>query len=464
MKTSIIILTYNQLGVTKECIDSIYRHTHQDNMELIIIDNGSTDGTVEYLENISNIKTIFNTTNLGFAVGCNQGLKISTGDNILFLNNDTLVTENWLNNMLSLLYSTEKIGMVGPVSNYVSGPQQIHVSYHHLSELDAFAENYCKIHSREHQRVFRLVGFCLLVKKEVIHAIGGFDERFKMGSFEDDDLCLRALLHGYELHIAMDSFIHHIGHSTFTGNQEIDISALYRENYQKFKSKWNIDLTYFTYPRYDIVNLIREDDKKILDIGCGAGATGLALINRRDCELHGVETHPIAASIAQNHYKQVHGADIEQFQLPYPKNYFDVIIFADVLEHLKEPQKVILRIAPYLRPGGTLVCSIPNIMHAEALLPLLMGYWNYVSAGILDRTHLRFFTPLTVHTLFPPDIFQITHRSYNYIAIEEKVSDFFNEVSMIANKYNFSMHLLPEYTKIYQMLMVVEKKQNTTEE
>lgn len=95
--------------------------------------------------------------------------------------------------MLRVLYQSEKTGMVGPVSNYVSGAQMIHDAYQSLDELESFAEAYCEREKHHTKRVLRLVGFCLLVKRSVIEDIGPFDEQFGYGSFEDDDLCLRAL-------------------------------------------------------------------------------------------------------------------------------------------------------------------------------------------------------------------------------------------------------------------------------
>ena len=240
MKTSIIILTHNQLIITRQCLESIRKYTSED-YELIIVDNGSTDGTVEYLQSQADIRTVYNSANMGFAKGCNQGFAIATGDSMLFLNNDTVVTENWLGNMLRLLYSSPKIGMVGPVSNNVSGHQKIPVSYQELSGLNDFAQQYCQSNGGCFRQVYRLVGFCLLVKKEVLDDIGVFDEQFGMGSFEDDDLCLRAVRQGYHLRIALDSFVHHIGQVTFHNLEGTNIQQLMVENRKKASAKWGID-------------------------------------------------------------------------------------------------------------------------------------------------------------------------------------------------------------------------------
>ena len=140
MKTSIIILTYNKLEYTKQCIESIREFTEKDSYELIVIDNNSTDETPKWLEEQEDIIAILNEDNKGFPKGCNQGMEIATGDNILLLNNDTVVTKNWLENLTTALYSDESVGAVGPVTNNCSNFQNIAVNYNNLEEMKVFAE------------------------------------------------------------------------------------------------------------------------------------------------------------------------------------------------------------------------------------------------------------------------------------------------------------------------------------
>lgn len=240
MKTSIIIVTHNRLDLTKQCVESIRKHTPEEH-ELILVDNASSDGTLEYIHAQPDVTVLFNSDNLGFAKGCNQGIGKSTGDNVLFLNNDTVVTENWLGSMLRTLYSGEETGMVGPVSNFCSGPQQIPVTYGDLDGLDNFAKELSRRHAGQFRRFNRLVGFCLLVKRKVLDDIGLFDERYGIGTCEDDDLCLRAAKKGYALMIALDSFVHHVGHATFR-DTGVDMMRLIEENKRKAADKWGGDI------------------------------------------------------------------------------------------------------------------------------------------------------------------------------------------------------------------------------
>ncbi len=239
--TSIVMLTWNQLPVTQACVASLRRHTHEP-FELIVVDNGSTDGTVDWLRAEvaahADTKLIANARNQGFARGCNQGLEIATGEYVLLLNNDVVVTEGWLSGMRETLERTTGAGFVGPVTNEISGRQKVTpVGYDTLDDLDVFAAGWRTRH--RHQRVFspRVVGFCMLSRAALYDAIGRLDESFGTGNYEDDDLCLRAELAGFRNVIAADVFIHHHGSRSFTGNA-IDHQTTMTHNRARFAEKW----------------------------------------------------------------------------------------------------------------------------------------------------------------------------------------------------------------------------------
>jgi GT2 family glycosyltransferase/tetratricopeptide (TPR) repeat protein len=251
--TSILILTYNQLAHTKACLESIARHTPEPH-ELILVDNGSTDGTREYLREYARqherVSVIANRTNLGFAAGNNQGLTLATGRQVLLLNNDTVVTPGWLRNMLKVLRDHPQTGVVGPRSNRVLGRQQVDaVGYKSLDELPAFAVGWSEKHAGESRVANRVVGCCLLARREVMDAVGGLDEQFGSGNFEDDDFCIRAHLAGFETRIADDSFVHHVGHATFNG-AGIDYAKAMQTNWDLFKRKWAIPPETPPFPGY----------------------------------------------------------------------------------------------------------------------------------------------------------------------------------------------------------------------
>ncbi len=240
---SIIVLTLNQLEHTKKCLLSIERHTHV-NYELIIVDNGSCDDTLNYMRNYvaqhNNVKLISNTSNKGFAFGNNQGMSIAKGKYLMLLNNDTVVTDGWIERMTSVFEQEPKTGIVGPMSNYVSGLQLVsRVNYKTILEMDRFAAEWAIKGSGKSIPVTHIVGFCLLVKRDVVEQIGGLDTEFGSGNFEDDDYCLRASIAGYETRVVIDVFIHHTGSQTFKG-ANIDYQKSMLRNWEVFKDKWGI--------------------------------------------------------------------------------------------------------------------------------------------------------------------------------------------------------------------------------
>jgi GT2 family glycosyltransferase len=239
--TSIIILTYNQLEYTRQCVRSVVDHTSEP-FELIFVDNASADGTLDYLQTIPGAKLVRNTENLGFAGGNNQGLALAEGEYVVLLNNDTVVTSGWLDSLLAPMQRDQGIGFTGPRSNYVAGPQIVtDVPYSSIKEMHRFAAARSASHRDQGTVVGFVVGFCLAVRKTVVDKIGGLDTQYGSGNFEDNDFCLRAVLAGWVGWIADDAFVHHYGHKTFIG-AGIDWTASMHTNAKLFAHKWDLPL------------------------------------------------------------------------------------------------------------------------------------------------------------------------------------------------------------------------------
>lgn len=241
---SIVVPCWNGVGYTRSCVESILADTEV-RFELILVDNGSTDGTPQYTADVVSrypmVGTVRNEQNLGFGLACNQGMRVARGDYLVILNNDTLVTEGWLARVLDHAESDPEVGIVAPRSNWVAGPQLVeNVSYgEDLTRLPAFAQRWRASHFGRRRYVDRVVGLCMLVKRRLVEKIGGFDPRFGLGNFEDDDFCLRARMAGFRICIADDVFVHHFGHRAFADNG-VDYGALMRRNWERFRSKWGI--------------------------------------------------------------------------------------------------------------------------------------------------------------------------------------------------------------------------------
>ena len=240
-KISIIIPVYNQLNYTKECITSIKEFTNT-SYEIIIINNASTDGTAEYLANHEDCVTISNQENLGYPKAINQGIRVAKGDDIILLNNDTIVTKGWLERLLKVKDSNNSVGIVGVYSNSISGFQlDKSANYKTIKEM----HNYAGICSKTREYAWieypRVAFVCVLISRELINNIGGLDERFSPGNFEDDDFCLRAQMTGYKTVVATDVFIHHHGSVSFKADGEDKYAKRIETNKQKFIDKWGAD-------------------------------------------------------------------------------------------------------------------------------------------------------------------------------------------------------------------------------
>ncbi len=167
--------------------------------------------------------------------------------------------------------------------------------------------------------------------------------------------------------------------------------------------------------RIELLQLITEKPQRVLEIGCGAGATGYALKQKfKDIEYIGIESEEEAAQIARTRLDKVIVSDIEKAPLEtfgLLKEHFDLIICADVLEHLYDPWKTLFVLHEYLKPDGKLLTSIPNIQNISIITNLLKGYWTYEAEGLLAATHIRFFTLNEVAKMLSGSGYRIIHCS-----------------------------------------------------
>jgi GT2 family glycosyltransferase/tetratricopeptide (TPR) repeat protein len=240
---SILVLCCNEVEVTRLCLESVLRHTRRP-YELILVDNGSRDDTAAYLAGLrsrpgpARVEIISNAENVGYPAGCNQALAQAKGEWLVFLNNDTVVEAGWLDGLIGwATHEWPSVGLVGPVTNRSRPPQEIPVDYTSLTSLPAFAAHRQREYAGKALKVERLTGFCLLARRDVLRQVGGHDEGYGIGFFEDDDLSVRVRQAGYQLLVAQDVFVHHFGNRTFQA-LGLDTAKLLTDNFQRFQDKW----------------------------------------------------------------------------------------------------------------------------------------------------------------------------------------------------------------------------------
>lgn len=368
-KAAIVILSYNLLDMTEKCIESIRRTTPESAREIIVVDNASADGSVEWLKKQADIKLLCNSENQGFPRGCNQGIALAQKNSDIFLlNNDTVMTNNALFWLRMGLYENEQNGSTGCVSNFVSNNQAIIENGKSEKEYLEFAARMNVPMRKPYLNKVYLVGFALLIKRTVLDAIGVLDERFSPGNFEDNDICMRISLAGYRNVLCKNSFIIHWGSKSF-GKEPQKYSNLMHKNQILFFAKWtSIGLEPADYwnARIDIISLLEQQgitDEKIMVIGTGCGSCLSCLQDRFPlAQIYGIEQREYIAQIA-NGIADTVWANLDEWSSDELEETFDIIIVNDSLENTINPEEVLTEVARMLNKSGRMMVSFGNSNH-----------------------------------------------------------------------------------------------------
>jgi GT2 family glycosyltransferase len=243
--TSLVVLSKNARDVTVRCIEALRRAADPAHpQEILVVDNGSTDGSAEWLAAQPDVRLVRNATNLGACRARNQALRLAEGEWIAFLDNDAFVQPGWLARLKRHAGFDERVGLVGPLSDRAAHGQQISVQQNAGAPLDpmALAHSVDAKLAREKHALSRgatlMSSFCILVRRAVVEKIGGFDESFSPWGFEDDDFTLRARLAGFRARVAHDVFVRH---EAYGGPKADWHRELLRRNWRRFARKWGLD-------------------------------------------------------------------------------------------------------------------------------------------------------------------------------------------------------------------------------
>jgi len=228
VKCDIVIPVWNNKGMTGPCINSIFTNTHCD-YGITIIDNASDLPTRIYLDEVKarypgKITLIRNQENIGNVKAANQGIAASIADYVCILDNDTLVFDDWLSEMMQVAESSKEIGIVGPHSN--SGKRKPWNKSYQLYAREMTAGK-----QGQYAEAASVIGFCYLIKREVISKIGMWDERFSPGYFEDTEYCFRAREAGYMSVFAKGAFVFHFEHVSF---RKRGFDVLFKQSEKRF--------------------------------------------------------------------------------------------------------------------------------------------------------------------------------------------------------------------------------------
>jgi polysaccharide pyruvyl transferase CsaB len=241
-KLSVVVVTYNNRDLNELCLESLTARTEWPNLEIVVVDNASTDGTPALLEQVaardSRIRLVLNDTNRGFAAANNAGVAAASGEYLILLNNDTVVTRGWATALIRHLAGDPKLGLVGPLTNAIANDARVPVGYTDVAGLPDWARDWVREHDGESFPIPMLAFFCVATRRAIWEDVGPLDERFGIGMFEDDDYNRRVREKGYAVRCARDAFVHHWQMASFRRMSEKEYFALFEANKKKYEEKW----------------------------------------------------------------------------------------------------------------------------------------------------------------------------------------------------------------------------------
>jgi GT2 family glycosyltransferase len=246
-RTTIVVPVRNRLSLTQQCIEGLVAgYGGREDVKVVVVDDGSTDGTKEFLEGAAEVGIVRHAESVGFAASCNDGAAAGSGEFIVFLNNDTLGEDGWLNALISYADANEEAAIVGARLLYVNRTIQ-HAGI--VFGADLLPRHVYRGFPSEHpavskpRRLQAVTAACMLIRRNIFEEIGGFDTSFVNG-FDDVDLCLRAAECGGETHYCPDSVLLHLEAAT-----RGDDADLYQQNAERYLERWG--------------NRVRRDDLEV---------------------------------------------------------------------------------------------------------------------------------------------------------------------------------------------------------
>ena len=488
-RVSAIVVSFNRAADLRHSLQALIA-TGYPNLEIIVVDNASGDGSTEVAASFSQVRLVRSDANLGFAGGNNRGLTEATGEYLALVNDDAVVEPTWAGELVAFLEEHPEAAAAG-------GKAYIWDSGHPAGDRSGPYYSYTTIDPRtcltqafrdtpdEVREVATLSGCAVMVRRQAIQDVGPpFLEPEFFTYYEETDFFARAVGKGWRLFYAGRPAVwHRVGgsdlarrHRYFFYMQRNRVLFAYRNlgpaalaaflrrdrqearlalrrrarrlflgrddafRAQREARRWAADSQalldshrassdnarddryeravdaiqsragYYGHDRPEVAALVPPTARRVVDVGCGSGALGRRLkASRPGIEVRGVEPEPEQARSAKAVLDDVLvGRAEDPLPAAWPRP--DCLLFADVLEHLSDPWSVLRTYRAVLGSAGTVVLSVPNVAHRTVVGPLLLqGRWDYLPAGVMDRSHLRFFTRATAIEMLESAGFRVRH-------------------------------------------------------
>ena len=439
-KATVIITSWNERDALKRCVQEVLEYN--ENIQLICIDNGSQDGTHQWLkeqgvdfiyfdEGVQEYGKVLNVVFENFEVE----------ENIILLLPRYQIGKHAIHRMIQALQEDEKAGVVGLCAADL--PYEQNLDLKTVDQLEQIEEE------RKEERNYIAVGsagFCFAMKKSFIEKNGSFESSLASMDGVMIDYQLRAVQNGYRNKICRSACAYDWGERR---EQEKILLALKVCDKNVLKQKWKMN--YFMMSANDrFVNMIERscgDEFSVLEVGCDMGANLLGIKNHfPNSRVYGLEINPYSSEIGENILK-IRQGNIEEENVSFGEK-FDYIIFGDVLEHLHNPQRTIQYCRTLLKENGRILASIPNIMHISVMQQLLRGEFCYTDMGLLDRTHIHFFTQKEIVKMFGSEKYEIEALSGIVYPLTEEEEKLKKKLLEISTDVSEDMYEIYQYTVV----------------
>ena len=392
----IAVLAYNRLEKTKFCIESLLKNTSDVDYNLILIDSGSSDGTLEYFKSIQyeKKKVIRITKNMGSSFGVMQPLKFITSEYFVMLTNDTILTKNWLSNMLKCIDSDKSIGMVVPMSSNVSNYQDPFLDFSNLDEMHEKATKFNVSDKRKWHERLRLITIATLYRKTCLDIVGIPGDYGFFHDFSDDDITFRIRRAGYKTVLCKDVWIHHNhnynaleGKNCESFNKSIEVGRNnFRDKYFGVDA-WE-DANNFETSMTDMINNhYTEDNIHILGVDVRCGTPILEVKNKlKEFDKYNVKLS--AFSEDAKYYvdlKTICEGTVSCNRVDFISEYFDneqfdYIILGKPINFYGEAMKLLNDMTKLLRTDGQLLIKFRNTYDINTLIAIF-GIESYQDEG-----------------------------------------------------------------------------------
>lgn len=458
-RVAVILVSWNRAADLRLALEAIFA-SKEPPEQVIVVDNASTDDSARVASSFPGVQLIQNEKNLGFAEPHEIALRHTDAQYLALINNDALVEPGWIGGMSAFLDAHPEAAAVGGKQYFwdeQNPPFDRQNRYYGYTVIDDLITRAIPDAPDDVREVATLSGSAVMIRSGAIDDVGApFLDPVFFAYYEETDFFARAVRKGWKLFYTPEPVCWHrvrastahepyrylylmLRNRVIWAYRNFDDASLARvladrsggigdeararrdayawvdehralldEHRARFyrnpgfladARSIQARASYYGYARPEVCALVPEHTRRVLDFGCAGGALGKTLkAERPGIEVRGVEPVPDVAARARSVLDDVHVGQAED-ALPADWPRPDCVIFADVLEHLVDPWAAVRRARALLEPGGALVVSIPNVLHHSVVADLVRGRFDYRDAGVLDRTHLRFFTAATAREL-----------------------------------------------------------------